>query len=165
MTVVASGSSSERRSPLALERNKGHLPLRVTGSGISSLLSSPRLLYLQSVFRMDSSLLVGTLQKPGPRNQVTVLLGCNLLGAAVVYFFLYESSGLSLEAVDMVRPSTLHGYSSGLIIDDRCTKTRPVSHGTLVNGLRRVTRAVRNSRQSPRRRERAKICPLQRAKA
>lgn len=25
---------------------------------------------------------------------------CNLLGVVVVYFFLYESSGLSLEAVD-----------------------------------------------------------------
>jgi len=31
-----------------------------------------------------------------------VFAGCNLLGAAVVYFFLYESSGLSLEAVDMM---------------------------------------------------------------
>jgi hypothetical protein len=30
---------------------------------------------------------------------MTGSLGYNLLGAAVVYFFLYESSGLSLEAV------------------------------------------------------------------
>ena len=59
MTVVVSGSSSERHSLLVLELNKGHLRLRVTGSGISSLLSSPRLLYLQSVFRMDSYLPVG----------------------------------------------------------------------------------------------------------
>ncbi|KAJ3875969.1 general substrate transporter [Lentinula edodes] len=31
-----------------------------------------------------------------------VFASCNLLGAAVVYFFLYESSDLSLEAVDMM---------------------------------------------------------------
>jgi len=31
-----------------------------------------------------------------------IFAGCNLLGAVVVYFFLYESSGLSLEAVDMM---------------------------------------------------------------
>lgn len=29
-----------------------------------------------------------------------VFASCNLLGVVVVYFFLYESSGLSLEAVD-----------------------------------------------------------------
>lgn len=28
---------------------------------------------------------------------------CNLTGAAIVYFFLYESSDMSLEDVDMVR--------------------------------------------------------------
>jgi hypothetical protein len=32
---------------------------------------------------------------------------CNLLGALVVYLFLYESSDLSLEAVDQVCPSRL----------------------------------------------------------
>jgi len=31
-----------------------------------------------------------------------VFASCNLLGACVVYFFLYESSGLSLEAVDVM---------------------------------------------------------------
>jgi len=31
-----------------------------------------------------------------------IFAGCNLLGAGVVYFFLYESSALSLEAVDMM---------------------------------------------------------------
>lgn len=35
------------------------------------------------------------------------LQACNLLGAAVVYLFLYESSELSLEAVDMVRATPL----------------------------------------------------------
>ena len=31
-----------------------------------------------------------------------VFAGCNLAGAIVVYFFLYESSDLSLESVDMM---------------------------------------------------------------
>jgi len=31
-----------------------------------------------------------------------IFASCNLLGAVVVYFFLYESSGLSLESVDMM---------------------------------------------------------------
>lgn len=35
-----------------------------------------------------------------------VFAGCNLLGAIVVYFFLYESSGLSLEAVDTMYQDT-----------------------------------------------------------
>lgn len=30
-------------------------------------------------------------------------VACNLLGAVVVYFFLYESSDLTLETVDQVR--------------------------------------------------------------
>jgi hypothetical protein len=34
-----------------------------------------------------------------------VFAGCNLLGAIVVWMFLYESSGLSLEAIDLVSPS------------------------------------------------------------
>jgi len=151
MTVVASGSSSERCSPPVPERYKGHLQLRVTGSGISSSLSSPRLLYLRSVFRMDSSLLVGTSQKFGPCNLVTFFLGCNLLGAAVVYLSLYESSRLSLEAVDMVGSSNLHGCSSGLTCGGRCTKTRSVSRGTPVEGLQMVTPTVRSSRQRLRR--------------
>jgi Sugar (and other) transporter len=33
-----------------------------------------------------------------------VFAGCNLVGAIVVYFFLYESSGHSLENVDNVSP-------------------------------------------------------------
>lgn len=33
-----------------------------------------------------------------------VFAGCNLFGAVFVYFFLYESSGLSLENVDRVSP-------------------------------------------------------------
>ena len=32
-----------------------------------------------------------------------VFAACNLAGAVIVYFFAYESSGLSLEMVDMVR--------------------------------------------------------------
>lgn len=35
---------------------------------------------------------------------------CNLLGAVVVYFFLYESSGLTLENVDVVRLSVHYIY-------------------------------------------------------
>jgi hypothetical protein len=31
------------------------------------------------------------------------MVGCNLAGVIIVYFFLYESSNLSLESVDMVR--------------------------------------------------------------
>ena len=32
-----------------------------------------------------------------------IFAACNLLGACVVYLFLYESAGLSLESVDQVR--------------------------------------------------------------
>ena len=34
-----------------------------------------------------------------------IFAGCNLAGAAIVFFLLYESSGLSLEHVDLVRSS------------------------------------------------------------
>lgn len=41
-----------------------------------------------------------------------VFAGCNLLGAVVVYFFLYESSDLSLESVDQVRPYATRAHRS-----------------------------------------------------
>ena len=158
MTAVVSGFQSGRRSPLALERSRGHLRLQVTGSGISSSPSSPRLLFLQSVFHMGSSLLVGKIKSLVSNNPVTrSVLGCNLVGAIVVYLFLYESSGLSLEAVDAVRSPCLHAHSSGLISESRCIRILHVDHGTLANGLQRVTRAAKNSRRR-RRRKRATVC-------
>ena len=59
---------------------------------------------------MVSFLLVRLPQKLVPHNLMATFLGCNLLGAVVVYFFLYESSGLSLEYVDMVQSSHLHAF-------------------------------------------------------
>ena len=39
----------------------------------------------------------------GPATEADVETACNLTGAVVVYLFLYESSDISLENVDMVR--------------------------------------------------------------
>ena len=39
---------------------------------------------------------------------VVLVAACNLLGAVVVYFFLYESSDISLEGVDQVRLPCAH---------------------------------------------------------
>lgn len=41
-----------------------------------------------------------------------VFAACNLTGAVIVYFFLYESSDLSLESVDMVRSFFSYGSCS-----------------------------------------------------
>ena len=102
---------------------------------------------------MVSFSLVRLSQKLVSHALMTCFLGCNLLGAAVVYFFLYESSGLSLEAVDMVQSSHLYSPSVHLISVNRCIKTLHVSHGTPVSGLQRVIRPARNLKQRRRRRE------------
>ena len=41
-----------------------------------------------------------------------VSVACNLTGALIVYFFLYESSDLSLESVDDVRMFCYIGFTS-----------------------------------------------------
>lgn len=87
------------------------------------------------------------------------LSGCNLLGAIVVYFFLYESSGSSLEAVDTVGSSLAWVFCS-LTGVYRCTKTRLASHGTPVSGHHRVIRTAKNLKQGRRRSRRATVCPL-----
>lgn len=160
MNAGESGFSSGRHFPLAPEQSKGRSQLQATGSGISCLLSSPHSSCLRSGSRTVSFLLVRLPQKLGPHSLMTSFLGCNLLGAVVVYFFLYESSGLSLESVDMVWYFRLHTYSIHLIDVNRCIKIRRVSHGTPVNGHQRVTRTVKSLRQRRRRRKTMTVCPL-----
>jgi hypothetical protein len=84
-----------------------------------------------------------------------VFAGCNLAGAVIVYFFLYESSGLSLESVDQVShaskneiqaPEDLH-----LTTFFRCTMTLHASHGRLVSGRQQATAraATLSSKRAP----------------
>ena len=68
---------------------------------------------------------------------------CNLTGAVVVYLFLYESSDISLENVDMVRARL--GSSRLLTRVDRCTLIRSVNRGRLVVGHRPATCPVKIS--------------------
>jgi len=46
----------------------------------------------------------GASSRLGSATEPDVGAAFNLMGAVVVYFFLYESSDISLESVDMVRP-------------------------------------------------------------
>jgi len=74
-----------------------------------------------------------------------IFAGCNLLGAAVVYFFLYESSGLSLEMVDMMYQDPVckpwnsgkwapEGYSSREGLEPRAKEERASDHLSAVTG-------------------------------
>lgn len=68
-------------------------------------------------------------------------LACNLTGAVIVYFFLYESSNLSLESVDLVRPPfKLCKYL--LIAFSRCTTIHVANPGHPAHGHRLVTPPV-----------------------
>lgn len=64
-----------------------------------------------------------------------VFASCNLVGAVVVYLFLYESSDLTLENVNLVRILfvLIHAILTRF---DRCTPTRRVNRGHRANGPR-----------------------------
>jgi len=65
-----------------------------------------------------------------------VSVACNLTGALIVYFFLYESSDLSLESVDDVRMFCYIGFTSFWCDTvQRCTMTRNVNRGRQRSGL------------------------------
>ena len=64
-----------------------------------------------------------------------VATACNLTGAVVVYLFLYESSDISLENVDLVRVR-LGCSSRSLTCFDRCTRIQSANRGRLVDGHR-----------------------------
>ncbi|CEQ43144.1 SPOSA6832_05041 [Sporobolomyces salmonicolor] len=69
-----------------------------------------------------------------------VFAGCNMAGAIIVYFFLYESSGLSLENVDIMYndpnckpwnsnkwvPESRKDYTQGLQAEQKITAAKPV---------------------------------------
>jgi SP family sugar:H+ symporter-like MFS transporter len=77
--------------------------IRNIGYGISSSPSSHHSLFQLSILDMDSFLLVSS-ENFYLSNGISPMsfTACNLTGAVVVYFFLYESADLSLENVDRV---------------------------------------------------------------
>lgn len=80
--------------------------IRNIGYGISSSLFSHHSLFQLSNSDMDSFSLVRSdtsyLSLYGNGISPMSFTACNLAGAVVVYFFLYESADLSLESVDKV---------------------------------------------------------------
>ena len=63
----------------------------------------------------------------------------------MVYFFLYESSNLSLESVDMVGGHSLRWRIDLNVVGVRCTLTLIANLGLPENGLRLGLRLVRIS--------------------
>lgn len=74
-----------------------------------------------------------------------VFAACNLTGAVIVYFFLYESSDLSLESVDMARPPSPLLHDLCLYFFSRCTVTRTASPGRPPTGHRQASARARTS--------------------
>jgi hypothetical protein len=74
-----------------------------------------------------------------------IFAACNLLGAIVVYFFLYESSDLSLESVDQV--CRVHNFPRLLCAHNflRCTMILRSSRGRAAPGRRPVMRTAPTS--------------------
>lgn len=65
-----------------------------------------------------------------------IFAACNLLGAVVVYLFVHESVGMSLENVDAVCPLFTINYRIVIILHSisRCIVTLESDHGLRVAG-------------------------------
>ena len=76
-----------------------------------------------------------------------IFAACNLAGAVIVYFFLYESSDLSLESVDMVssRAPNMRKQITDVSTTYRCIVTQIASLGHLARGLLRASHPARTS--------------------